>query len=614
MPSFTFAPPIAKGDNIDGFYHLPEIEGVSIDEVKRMEALSFWTCGNCSSSSPVTERFFACGSKAHGSTYILCQKCRDSGESCDPHPSQHELVLCQAKLEHNMAHYYQRTPVPPRHIRLLHIRPSQNFEDPLEGMVSVASVDDPLEYHTLSYVWGSPIKPKLIKIGHCLVAITYSLELALRRCRDGKGDVAIWADAICINQADNAEKAAQISMMRDIYKNSLKTYVYLGENEENLRIELLTEENRMRLHEATRKDQLQANEAMGSLLEQNWFSRVWVVQEVAASLQCIVLFGDVSFDYKLLIDHVEITSHTPFRTVLLQIRQIREIAKNFKPAHMANARRFWLEKQFGNNLEKQRQFRKIEEAFEERFRPFPYPLIDLLESFRNRDATDPRDKIYAFLGLATDIKWEHDGEIAKISSSTGCQVPEPDYNSSIQDVYYNYACYFVDSGYWCDMLHSASLNNLGSSRLPELPSWVPDWTSRRENVQSKRFNEHFGQYLYHAGGFNGLTKARVKPESRILAISGGLVDKITFLAEPWKFGEPRHPDIMACMNLLINNKAYCRKAATEGFEPLTIRDALIYNCVDQVMECEDCVAGAPVWLQSIAVATTFKYTRHRDVL
>jgi hypothetical protein len=58
--------------------------------------------------------------------------------------------------------------------------------------------------------------------------ITENLFQLLYRFRRKDRDRVLWADTICINQADIAERGSQVTMMRDIYKSAWRTLVWLG--------------------------------------------------------------------------------------------------------------------------------------------------------------------------------------------------------------------------------------------------------------------------------------------------------------------------------------------------------------------------------------------------
>ncbi|KAK1830339.1 heterokaryon incompatibility protein-domain-containing protein [Podospora conica] len=95
------------------------------------------------------------------------------------------------------------------------------------------------------------------------------------------------------------------------------------------------------------------------------------------------------------------------------------------------------------------------------------PLDVLLERHRDTEATDPRDKIYAFLGLASDAA--QDGE----SGLDGLQV---DYRAPVALVYTRTARYLCSLHGDLRILRLRESNS--ERRVPGLPSWVPDFSAR----------------------------------------------------------------------------------------------------------------------------------------
>lgn len=91
-----------------------------------------------------------------------------------------------------------------------------------------------------------------------------------------------------------------------------------------------------------------------------------------------------------------------------------------------------------------------------------YTLAELLRMFRGQQASDPRDKVYAFIGMASD----------------SCGIPM-DYKCSKRAVYLCTARML--------RLHSGLLSVLLAVESPDrsvmsglvLPSWVPDWTTKQ---------------------------------------------------------------------------------------------------------------------------------------
>ena len=339
------------------------------------------------------------------------------------------------------------------------------------------------------------------------------------------------------------------------------------------------------------------------------------MQEVSACAKAEVIYGDLTLDFRLLQERLSIdTSRLPDMnldptiTNLGHIRVMKLVAKNFRATHSANMRHYY-HKHHSQNEDLEVVRKALE--FERTVQPRPYPLLELLQDFRDMEATNPRDKIYALLGLATDISFQHDGELPEFTGAVAT-VPRPDYNQPVQEVYYQYACYFIDNGSWSEVLHTASLNQSTSPLSGLLPSWVPDWTSYTKGVCPVLLDRPFGQYLHQAGGrWESSSSVYVDPISRALSLEGGIVDQITHVSSLPSSTTSQHipPNISRGIAALVHDRLFCRKAALEGFQPLTVRDAITNNVVHLVMDCEECRQGAPYWLEFLATAFRYKYAR-----
>jgi hypothetical protein len=172
-----------------------------------------------------------------------------------------------------------------------------------------------------------------------VIWITENLANALRHIRrlcspDGSfrsnppSKIFVWADAISINQADDAEKSHQVAMMDTIFKRSAQTYIYLFEETENregaqaaevIRKINQTADIREQRHRLEQSFMLSSLESIGQrfgmdklpfienefpilslkkhmwesyvkLLKQSWFERAWVVQELVPSPKKILIF------------------------------------------------------------------------------------------------------------------------------------------------------------------------------------------------------------------------------------------------------------------------------------------------------------------------------------
>ncbi|KAK4184620.1 heterokaryon incompatibility protein-domain-containing protein [Podospora australis] len=111
-------------------------------------------------------------------------------------------------------------------------------QDPLSETLNLRLIttslddEDREKYIALSYVWGSDdpsLKNPILVDGKEFWA-TPGLYAALQAlmCRElREKDTKLWVDAICINQADEVEKMAQIRRMAGVYAGAEKVVVFL---------------------------------------------------------------------------------------------------------------------------------------------------------------------------------------------------------------------------------------------------------------------------------------------------------------------------------------------------------------------------------------------------
>lgn len=164
----------------------------------------------------------------------------------------------------------------------------------------------------MSYVWGDPAITKSIHVGNHTFEVTINLESALRHIRKPTSSLVIWVDAICIDQSDNMEKKHQIHLMGDIYRNTQKCLVWLGDlvslNLEESEIIAIPEIILM-LSSNEHLDELlaclrrgkpgywEAFSALKRLLNASWWRRIWTVQEIVLPPRAEVLWGNMSVSW-----------------------------------------------------------------------------------------------------------------------------------------------------------------------------------------------------------------------------------------------------------------------------------------------------------------------------
>ncbi|KAK1758278.1 hypothetical protein QBC47DRAFT_374184 [Echria macrotheca] len=161
------------------------------------------------------------------------------------------------------------------------------------------------------------------------------------------------------------------------------------------------------------------------------------------------------------------------------------------------------------------------------------PLVGMMAYTATFRVTDPRDRLYSLLGLA--------------SSKDNAVVGHPDYQSDVGSVYLRFAKSFIEQHQSLDIIcvaaelkkdvmdPGAKDYNLG------LPSWVPDWSLRRKYsppvlcMASQSSGKHIGNFRpLHSEDWScsfaasGRWRPRVSfsPDLRELTCAGVLLDQI----------------------------------------------------------------------------------------
>jgi hypothetical protein len=171
------------------------------------------------------------------------------------------------------------------------------------------------DYSALSYVWGSPDDTRTILLNGKEVTIRANLEAALRslRCEpEFRNGLKLWADAICIDQANINERNHEVQHMGRIYGRADTVTVWLGSEGKCIRsaIQALREcGNTLRdMDNLTPTENLQRSVALLPALidisNQPYWERLWIIQEITIGAPCMALFLErvrVPWDYVALL-------------------------------------------------------------------------------------------------------------------------------------------------------------------------------------------------------------------------------------------------------------------------------------------------------------------------
>jgi hypothetical protein len=166
--------------------------------------------------------------------------------------------------------------------RIIRLHPGQ-FHDPIRIDLFTEELSSLPEYDALSYVWGTEISSLAVTVNGRVLKVTTNLEIALRYLRYKDTMRALWIDAICINQRIPDERYHQVRLMGDIYSSARHVIVWLGpaEEESDMTIDWILG----KVEAPGSLQMLMFRFGLRALCGRPWFSRVWVVQEVALATQ-----------------------------------------------------------------------------------------------------------------------------------------------------------------------------------------------------------------------------------------------------------------------------------------------------------------------------------------
>jgi len=386
-------------------------------------------------------------------------------------------------------------------------------------------------FDSLSYVWGDPKVTAEIKVGGISTQITTNLFAALKRLRE-KTDVQwVWADALCINQKDIAEKNHQVLLMRHIYRRADRVLSWLGEGGKDTHLAFALIERwaeailstspdlrswpngeAMRAAAATveRPFDEQAWAAIWSLFRKTYWQRIWIVQEVFLARQCLMICGENEILF-----HKILWTYRAWLSGDLRLARLEELLKiGTYPDYFYPFMRIILEL----DLAGASRYNTAEKDAKPPARHVLSSLPILLKRASGLSATDPRDKIYGVLGL---LNVEN--------------LPIPvDYGRSVANAYTNVVWSVIQMTSRLDILTFGGIGTfagLYNHARHDLPSWMPDF---REQDFDTRFCDHtefYDTFFFHASKETN-AECTISSDLRRIRIKGMMCDEIAAVAAP----------------------------------------------------------------------------------
>jgi hypothetical protein len=287
---------------------------------------------------------------------------------------------------------YEQLPQEGNHIRLLELKVRRGFLGLVRELVCnfrVVSLDDGIpDYTAFSYAWGDPTPVSRTKFANGRSLPLSRMLSDLFNSLQRQDSFTIWIDALCINQHDLEERASQVSLMGKVYSKAKQVSLWLGASTPQTKQAFRFMSSKQDLSYPDDWDErtdLFGLKDVFLLLDRPWFRRVWVIQEVTLSDNVLMAWGDdrVNFDV--------------FRDCIFAIWKFFDPLNYYDEDHPAVCGLWSV-----NRLIFIRQTFQAEGAV---------CYETLLEAAFHVQATDPRDMVYAFRGIA----------------DKGRPVPEPNY-------------------------------------------------------------------------------------------------------------------------------------------------------------------------------------------
>src|SRR3569833_641762 len=416
-----------------------------------------------------------------------------------------------------------------REFRLLSLQPGR-WDDPIFCSLRKASLDDSPVYDALSYVWGDLSVCDTVHVNNSQVPVTANLFDALRRLRDDSKPQSLWIDSLCIIQSNNDEKAHQVRHMGSIYSQSRETLLWLGDYKDDLvslicdqiddRESGLVSDNLASQAHVVRAFELilrlaknyqfpRAAEpaavdsdsatrmppcpkcvaALETLMGFAWWTRSWTVQEVVLPKVATVVCGAL---------------RAPWSSFEQAVNNLT--AHHYD--HGCLAGHFKLMIRLYNKV-------VLAKLARDRLSVTETLHLDVLSMFRGRLSTDPRDQIFALLGLCPP------------AVAAGI---EPDYSLDHRSIYADAVFKLIR--------HTKLLLPLWrpreSHRDRVLPSWVPDWTAQTNpETLTTEFcrSEISTDPFYDCSRGQLATLVEFNPILGSLVLQGSRVDTVVKIAE-----------------------------------------------------------------------------------
>ena len=300
--------------------------------------------------------------------------------------------------------------------------------------------------------------------------------------------------------------------MKQIYSQADSLSIWLGPSRDDTELAFCTLDNLID-NADWRIDRDGKLESVLDILNRSWWERVWVIQEVVA-------FGSSKSTERSPV--VRCGSHE------ISWTDLSHAAGNMAEMNPKYGMPVLQARMIQNLSREKAAFSVLSSGSEE------LALDRLLKRYRRRKSTDPRDKIFALLGIVRSVI---------VPSET----MKPDYSRSVTEVFKQVAVEDI-----CNRRNLTALSHAQKRELPGLPSWVSDWTTPltaptlMSDLDDHWFDTEYGMMMdrnveFGAAGAFPL-QATFSENLESLCITGLYIDKVISVSEsfPEQFRHTEH--------------------------------------------------------------------------
>jgi hypothetical protein len=425
---------------------------------------------------------------------------------------------------------YQYQPLIGKSIRLIHLHKTKKHE--IYCTLEHVTLEKHSKYTALSYAWGSSDTPFCIEVrnGHKdvlgSIPLTTNLQAAILDlwCAPGVRPKVFWIDQIAIDQTNIAERNSQVAHMAEIYQTATQVVTYLGPRTVG-DVAALKLMKRVEAHYQRQYIlKLRGSDLDREVLEEQ--AEVQRDASYATSYRHLILNGHPGQDMLRELIEPAIGPDDPGWQVALEIstpacsQRLWMVQENMlnKTTHMLRGP-FLVEWEmvasfagmvnilpaFAHNqaLASPTQGPMLQMWGMKRLKT-AMTLMELMWMLQNYGCSNPRDRVYACLGIARD------------ADALGIQ---PDYSVSVEDLYTEVARQ--------TLRHHQHLECLDYVLEPDhsmpQPSWAPQRWGEHSEISTRRFKFSSSDVFGASGDYAG----EVQFDGDTLIVQGAIEDVIT---------------------------------------------------------------------------------------